>query len=57
MRTLVAVGLMLAIVLAGQVAVVCVAMGAKWDRVSLRLLVMITTGVAVLLGAFRLLLQ
>ena len=57
MRTLIALGLLLALVLAGQIALVCVAMGAKWDRVSLRRLVMITTGVAVVLGAFRLLLQ
>ena len=57
MRALIALGLFLAIALAGQVALVCVAMGMKWDRVSLKRLIGITTGVALLLGVFRLLLQ
>ena len=33
MRAFIALGIFLAIVLAGQVALVCVAMGMKWDRV------------------------
>ena len=57
MRAFIALGLFLAIVLAGQVALVCVAMGMKWDRVSLKRLITITTGIALLLGIFRLLLQ
>ena len=57
MRAFIALGLFLALVLAGQVALVCVAMGMKWDRVSLKRLIAITTGIAVLLGVFRLLLQ
>ena len=57
MRAIIAIGLFLAIVLAGQVAVVCLAMGVKWDRVSLKRLIAITTAVALTLGVFRLLLQ
>jgi hypothetical protein len=57
MRAFIALSLFLAIVLAGQVALVCVAMGMQWDRVSLKRLIAITTVVALLLGVFRLLLQ
>lgn len=57
MKPIIALGLALLIVLAGQLAVVCVAMGMKWDRVSLKRLIAITTGVAIVLGVFRLLLQ
>jgi hypothetical protein len=57
MRAFIALSLFLALVLAGQAALVCVAMGMKWDRVSLKRLIEITTGVALLLGVFRLLLQ
>jgi hypothetical protein len=57
MSAFIALGLFLAIVLAGQVALVCMAMGMTWDRVSLKRLIAITTGTAILLGIFRLLLQ
>jgi cytochrome c oxidase subunit IV len=57
MRAFIALGLFLALVLAGQVALVCVAMGMKWDRLSLKRPIGITTAVALLLGVFRLLLQ
>jgi hypothetical protein len=57
MRFLIAVALVLAIALAGQLAVVSIAMGAKWDRMSLKRLIAITTAVALTLGVFRLLLQ
>ena len=57
MRLFIAMNLFLALVIAGQVALVCVAMGMKWDRVSLKRLIGITTVVALLLGVFRLLLQ
>lgn len=57
MRPLIALGLFLAIVLAGQLAVVCMAMGFEWQRVSLKRLIAITTAVALTLGVFRWLLQ